>query len=254
MIPAIQTLSVDLWYGPFQALKQVTVSMAPNRITGLIGPSGCGKSTLLRCFNRMNERYGNVRTHGAILVQGHDIYHPEVSLVELRKAVGMVFQRPNPLPLSIAENILFGLRLHAPANAYSRSELDGLVEESLRHVGLWESVNGKLNSPATHLSLEQQQKLCIARLLPLKPAIILLDEPCSALDTAGTAAIEELMRGLAAEYTQIIVTHNMAQAQRVSQDCIFMLLGEVVEQGETAQLFEDPNEEQTKNYIAGRFG
>jgi phosphate transport system ATP-binding protein len=254
MIPAIQTISLDLWYGGFQALKQVTVSMAANRITGLIGPSGCGKSTLLRCFNRMNERYGNVRTQGSILVQGHDIYHPEVSLIELRKAVGMVFQRPNPLPLSIAENILFGLRLHAPPNAYSRSALDGLVEESLRHVGLWESVRDKLKSPATHLSLEQQQKLCIARLLPLKPAIILLDEPCSALDTAGTAAIEELMRNLAAEYTQIIVTHNMAQAQRVSQDCIFMLLGEVVEHGETRQLFEEPAEEQTRNYIAGRFG
>ncbi|MFN0105822.1 MAG: phosphate ABC transporter ATP-binding protein [Bryobacteraceae bacterium] len=251
---AIETRRLDLWYGAFHALKQVNICIAPGRITSLIGPSGCGKSTLLRCFNRMNERFGHVRTGGSVLVQGHDIHHPEVSLVELRKAVGMVFQRPNPLPISIAENVLFGLRLHSPRGAYPRAELDALVEGALRQVGLWDSVRDGLQGLATALSLEQRQKLCIARLLPLKPSIILMDEPCSALDAQGTRAIEDLMKSLVPEFTQVVVTHNMAQAKRVSEDCNFMLLGEVVEQGPTARLFEQPKESQTRMYIAGKFG
>jgi len=250
---AIETRGLDLWYDSFQALKRVTLGIVPGRITGLIGPSGCGKSTLLRCFNRMNERFGHVRTTGTILIHGHDIHHPEVSLVELRKAVGMVFQRPNPLPISLYENVLFGLRIHAPRKAHRRDELDALVEQSLQHVGLWTGVRDRLHSPATMLSLEQQQKLCIARLLPLKPSIILLDEPCSALDAKGTAAIEDLMRNLAPEFTQVIVTHNMAQARRVSEECAFMLMGEVIEHGRTAELFEQPRERRTQMYVAGEY-
>lgn len=252
--PAIETQHLHLWYGTFEALKNVNTRIEAGRITGLIGPSGCGKSTLLRCFNRMNERFGNVRTQGSIRIHGYDIYDPDVSLIELRRNVGMVFQRPNPLPISIYENVLFGVRLHSGRGAYSRAELDALVEQSLRQVGLWESVRDKLRSTATGLTLEQQQKLCIARLLPLKPSLILMDEPCSALDVAGTRAVEELMQSLRGEYTIVIVTHNMAQAQRVSGDCIFMLLGEVIEQGATQQLFEDPGEERTRMYIAGKYG
>ena len=202
----------------------------------------------------MNERFGNVRTSGSVMIDGHDIYHPEVSLIELRKAVGMVFQRPNPLPVSIAENILFGLRIHSPRGSLSRTALDAAVEQALREVGLWESTKDKLHSRATELTLEQQQKLCIARLLPLKPNLILMDEPCSALDVQGTLAVEDLMRRLAGQYTIVIVTHNMAQAQRISKECMYMLLGEVIEHGETQQLFENPRDERTQMYIGGRYG
>ncbi len=246
---AIEVDRLHLWYANFEALKGIDACIAAQRITSLIGPSGCGKSTLLRCFNRMNERLGNVRSAGQIRILGENIYDEQVSLVELRKRVGMVFQRPNPLPLSVAENVAFGWRLHGGAG--QRNEV---VERCLREVDLWDSVKDRLAHPALSLSLEQQQKLCIARLLPLQPDLILMDEPCSALDVAGTRAVEDLMARLRERYTIVIVTHNMAQAKRVSQDCIFMLLGKIIEAGPTAQLFAQPREPRTAAYLAGRFG
>jgi phosphate transport system ATP-binding protein len=250
----IETRALNLWYGEFQALRDVTLGIRPQLITSLIGPSGCGKSTLLRCFNRINERYGYVRTTGTIEVLGHDIYAPEVSLVELRKAVGMVFQRPNPLPISVYENVVFGLRVHAERHRLTRTALDEAVEHALREVGLWTDLKDRLHDRATHLQLDQQQKLCIARLLPLKPSVILMDEPCSALDTAGTRAVEELMVALKQRFTILIVTHNMSQARRISDECVFMLLGEVVEHTRTEQLFLTPRDARTADYVEGRYG
>jgi phosphate transport system ATP-binding protein len=250
----IETRALNLWYGDFQALRDVSLRVRPQQITSLIGPSGCGKSTLLRCFNRVNERYGYVRTTGAIDVLGQNIYAPEVSLVELRKAVGMVFQRPNPLPLSVYENVVFGLRVHTRRRQLTRATLDDAVESALGEVGLWPDLKDRLHARATSLQLEQQQKLCIARLLPLKPSVILMDEPCSALDTAGTRAVEELMFVLKQRFTILIVTHNMLQARRVSDECIFMLLGEVVEQSRTEQLFLTPQDPRTASYVEGRYG
>jgi phosphate transport system ATP-binding protein len=251
---SIQTLDLNLWYGDFQALKGVTTRIRQGLITGLIGPSGCGKTTLLRCFNRINERYGNVTTTGEITILGKNIYDPDVSLSELRRSVGMVFQRPNPLPISIYENVLFGVRVHTPRGSLSRSRLDEFVETALREVDLWEAVKDKLRQKATALTLEQQQKLCIARLLPLKPRVILMDEPCSALDAEGTEKIEDLLGALRQKYTVLIVTHNMAQARRATDECIFMLLGELIEHGETAQLFFNPKHKQTEMYVEGRYG
>lgn len=251
---SVQTRDLNLWYGKFQALKGIDASIRQNRITALIGPSGCGKTTLLRCFNRINERYGYVTTTGEIRILGQDIYAPEVSLIELRKAVGMVFQRPNPLPISVYENIVFGLRVHSGFGSLKKSFLDEEVEKALREVRLWDDLKDNLHSRATSLQLEQQQKLCIARLLPLKPEIILMDEPCSALDTEATLAVEELMLTLAEQYTIVIVTHNMAQARRVSQECAFMLLGEIVEHARTEDLFLSPRDGRTADYIEGRYG
>jgi phosphate transport system ATP-binding protein len=251
---SIATRDLNLWYGTFQALLDVSVQIRRRLITSLIGPSGCGKTTLLRCFNRVNERYGYVRTTGEIDVLGQNIYAPEVSLVELRKSVGMVFQRPNPLPLSVYENVVLGLRLHSPRNELKRSRLDEVVEKALTDVGLWRDLKDRLKTRATGLQLEQQQKLCIARLLPLMPDVILMDEPCSALDVEGTRAIEELMLTLKERYTILIVTHNMAQARRVSDECIFMLLGRVVEHDRTADLFVAPKNPKTAEYIEGRYG
>jgi len=251
---SITTRDLNLWYAKFQALKNVTVNIPHGKITALIGPSGCGKTTLLRCFNRINERFGYVTTTGAITVLGKNILDPDVSLIELRKHVGMVFQRPNPLPISIYENVVFGLRIHSERRALSKSDLDAAVEQALREVLLWDDLKDRLHHRATELQLEQQQKLCIARLLPLKPQIILMDEPCSALDTAGTLAIEELMRDLAGHYTIVIVTHNMGQARRVSDECFFMLMGEVVESGRTTELFLTPKDPRTADYIEGRYG
>jgi len=251
---SIATRDLNLWYGTFQALLDVSVQIRPRVITSLIGPSGCGKTTLLRCFNRVNERYGYVRTTGEIDILGQNIYAPEVSLVELRKAVGMVFQRPNPLPLTVYENVILGLRLHAPRSELKRSRLDDVVEKALTDVGLWRDLKDRLKTRATGLQLEQQQKLCIARLLPLMPDVILMDEPCSALDVEGTRAIEELMLMLKERYTILIVTHNMAQARRVSDECIFMLLGRVVEHDRTADLFVAPKSPKTAEYIEGRYG
>jgi phosphate transport system ATP-binding protein len=250
---AIETVRLNLWYGSFQALRDVSVEIKHGIITSLIGPSGCGKTTLLRCFNRVNERYGNVRTTGEIRVLGESIYDPAVSLVELRKAVGMVFQRPNPLPISVYENVAFGIRIHTPRAELGKSILDEAVEKALTEVGLWKDLKDRLDAKATTLLLEQQQKLCLARLLPLKPEVILMDEPASALDVGGTRAIEELMFELRGRYTIVIVTHNMAQARRASDECLFMLLGEVVEHARTENLFLSPRDPRTAEYIEGRY-
>ena len=250
----IETDKLNLWYGDFQALINVRIKVKDGLITGLIGPSGCGKTTLLRCFNRVNERYGNVATTGQIRILGKNIYDPDVSLPELRKAVGMVFQRPNPLPISVYENIVFGLRVHSERVSLKKSATDDIVEKSLREVFLWDDLKDKLGIKATTLQLEQQQKLCIARLLPLKPQVILMDEPCSALDAESTRGIEEMMLNLAGRYTILIVTHNMAQARRISDECIFMLLGEVMEHNRTADLFLTPANPKTADYIEGRYG
>ena len=250
---AIQTRDLNLWYGAFQALIDVSIDVKHGIITSLIGPSGCGKTTLLRCFNRVNERYGNVRTTGEIRVLGENIYAPDVSLVELRRSVGMVFQRPNPLPVSVYDNVVFGLRIHSPRSQLSRSLLDEAVETALTEVGLWKDLKDRLDVRATTLLLEQQQKLCLARLLPLKPDVILMDEPASALDVEGTRAIEELMFGLRGRYTIVIVTHNMAQARRASDECVFMLLGKVVEHGRTEDIFLNPRDSKTAEYVEGRY-
>ena len=251
---AIETSNLNLWYGDFQALRDITIRVRPRCVTALIGPSGCGKTTLLRSFNRINERYGNVKTTGEIHVLGKNIYDPDVSLGELRKTVGMVFQRPNPLPLSIYENVVFGLRVHTQRDAFSRGERDELVEAALHDVFLWKDVKDKLHSKAIKLTLEQQQKLCIARLLPLKPRVILMDEPCSALDAEGTQAIETLIDTLREKYTVLIVTHNMGQAGRASEECIYMLLGKVIEHGKTQDIFLHPQQKETEMYIEGRYG
>ncbi len=251
---AIETDNLNLWYGRFQALKDVTLRIKPGMITALVGPSGCGKTTLLRSFNRINERYGNVTTTGQIRVLGKNIYDPDVSLGELRKSVGMVFQRPNPLPISIYENVLFGVRLHVRRGVFSRRQRDAMVEAALRDVHLWDDVKDHLHRRATHLTLEQQQKLCIARLLPLKPRVILMDEPCSALDAEGTERIEELIDNLRHQYTIVMVTHNMGQARRASQECIFMLMGQIIEHASTLEIFLNPRKPQTESYIRGHYG
>lgn len=251
---SIVTEGLNLWYGDFQALRDVSVQIKPGLITSLIGPSGCGKTTLLRCFNRINERYGNVTTAGQVTILGKNIYDPDVSLSELRKSVGMVFQRPNPLPISIYENVLFGIRVHTPRGVYRRAQLDEMAETALREVQLWDSVKDRLRKKATVLSLEEQQKLSIARLLPLKPRVILMDEPCSALDARGTERIEDLIDELREKFTIVIVTHNMAQARRASHECIFMLLGRIVEQAPTLEVFLNPKQKETETYISGRYG
>lgn len=252
---AIQTEALNLWYGDFQALFDVDLQIKRGIITSLIGPSGCGKSTLLKSCNRINERLGYVRTTGSIRILGHDVYDASADLVQVRKQVGMVFQRPNPLPISIRDNVLFGFRLHeTQGRSVSRAEEDDVVESALREVLLWDKVKDRLNGPAISLSLEEQQKLCIARLLPVKPAVLLMDEPCSALDPAGTEAVEEMIWRLRGDYTILIVTHNMAQARRASEECVFMLLGEVIEHNDTQEMFLNPESSQTADYIEGRYG
>ena len=251
---AIETSNLNLWYGDFQALLSVCSKIKAGIITALIGPSGCGKTTLLRCFNRMNERFENVRVDGSVEILGSNIYDPEVSVVELRKRVGMVFQRPNPLPLSIYDNVAFGLRVHSLRRDLYKNNMDATVEKALQEVFLLDSVKGRLGRKGTDLQLEQQQKLCIARLLPLKPELLLMDEPCSALDAAGTEAVEELLLSLRGQYTIVIVTHNMAQARRISDECIYMLNGELIEHGQTANLFLNPADKRTEEYIEGRYG
>ena len=252
--PCITTRNLNLWYAKFQALINVSIEIKEGLITSLIGPSGCGKTTLLRCFNRVNERYGYVTTTGEIRILGKNIYDADVSLIELRKSVGMVFQRPNPLPISVYENVVFGLRIHSERKDLGQDSLDQAVETALTEVGLWNDLKDRLDAKATSLQLEQQQKLCIARLLPLKPRVILMDEPCSALDVEGTRAIEELMFGLKGRYTVLIVTHNMAQARRASDECIYMLLGEIIEHRRTEDLFLTPKHPKTAEYIEGRYG
>ena len=251
---SIRTRDLSLWYGDFQALKNVTVNIKQGIVTSLIGPSGCGKTTLLRCFNRINERYGNVTTRGDVIILYKNIYDADVSITQLRKTVGMVFQRPNPMPISIYENVLFGAKVHTHWGKMKRRERDEMVESALREVDLWEAVKDNLRRRGTSLSLEEQQKLCIARLLPLKPQVILMDEPCSALDAQGTGKIEELIAALREKYTLVIVTHNMAQARRASDECIFMLMGELIEHGKTADIFLNPQKKQTEMYIQGKYG
>ena len=253
-IPAIRTEELSLWYGTFQALFEVDLDVKQGHITSLIGPSGCGKSTLLRTVNRINERLGYVRTTGSVKVLGHDILDPSVEVAQLRKQVGMVFQRPNPLPLSVRDNVLFGPSIHNKALKLTRAQEDEIVEEALTKVLLWDKVKDRLREPAIELSLEEQQKLCIARLLPVKPSVLLMDEPASALDPKGTEAVEELIWELKGEYTILIVTHNMAQARRASEECVFMLMGRIVEHGPTDELFLNPREQQTADYIEGRYG
>jgi phosphate transport system ATP-binding protein len=251
---AIRTRGLNLWYGTFQALFDVDLDVPEGMITSLIGPSGCGKSTLLRSINRINERLGYVRIEGTIDVFGENIYDPVVELVQVRKQVGMVFQRPNPLPLSIRDNILFGHKIHSAKGRGARAAQDEIVESALRQVLLWDKVKDRLNRKAIHLSLEEQQKLCIARLLPVKPRLLLMDEPCSALDPKGTAAVEELIWELRGQYTILIVTHNMAQARRASEECVFMLMGRKVEHAPTEELFVTPKSKETADYIEGRYG
>jgi phosphate transport system ATP-binding protein len=251
---AIRTQKLNLWYGTFQALFDIDLDIRQGIITSMIGPSGCGKSTFLRSINRINERLGYVRISGAIDVMGENIYDPGVELIQVRKQIGMVFQRPNPLPISIRENVLFGHRIHNAGRKTSKSEDDDIVEDALKTVLLWDKVRDRLDKKATGLSLEEQQKLCIARLLPVKPSVLLMDEPCSALDPKGTEAVEELIWELRGRYTILIVTHNMAQARRASEECIFMLMGKVVEHTETGQMFVTPRHSETADYIEGRYG
>ena len=248
----ISTEKLNLWYGDFHALKDVNANFEPNRITAIIGPSGCGKSTMLRVFNRMNDLIENVKTSGRVLVDGVDILDLDADLVKLRKEVGMVFQRPNPFPLSIYENIVFGERVHS--ENIKRDKLDDIVEMSLKSVLLWDELKDRLKEPALRLSLEQKQRLCIARLIAVKSDVLLMDEPCSTLDPQATAKIEELMRELKNNYTIIIVTHNMQQAARVSDDTGFMLLGELIEFGRTQDIFTAPRDKRTEDYITGRYG
>jgi len=248
----INTKNLNLWYGNFQALKDINSSFAEKKITAIIGPSGCGKSTLLRVFNRMNDLIEGVRMSGEALIDGDNIAASGTDLVRLRKRVGMVFQRPNPFPLSVYENIVFGEKIHGEKN--KRGELDEIVEKSLKGVLLWDELKDRLDSPALRLSLEQKQRLCIARLIAVKPDVLLMDEPCSTLDPQATARVEELMRELKTRYTIIIVTHNMQQAARVSDDAGFMLLGELIEFGRTEDIFTAPKDRRTEDYITGRYG
>ncbi len=250
---AIRTRDLNLWYGTFQALFDVDLDIKDGIITSLIGPSGCGKSTLLRSINRIIDRLGYVRTTGSIEVLGHDVQRDDVELVQVRKQVGMVFQRPNPLPLSIRDNVIFGYRLHS-GEKISKDRRDEIVEDALQQVLLWDQVKDRLGSPATALSLEEQQKLCIARLLPVKPALLLMDEPCSALDPEATSAVEELIWELRGRFTIVIVTHNMAQARRASDECVFMLMGKVIEHSPTERMFVTPTAQETSDYIEGRYG
>jgi len=254
--PAIDARNVSLWYGTFQALFEVDLQVRRGTITALIGPSGCGKSTLLRCVNRINERLGSyVRTTGSIRVLGTDILGEAVELAQLRKQVGMVFQRPNPLPLTVRENVLFAHKIHRAGERFTRAQEDEIVEAALRQVLLWDEVKDYLDRrKGTELSLEEQQKLCIARLLTVKPTVILMDEPTSALDPQATEALEALIWGLRGDYTILIVTHNMAQARRASENTAFMLLGRMMEHGPTPELFLRPRQRETADYIEGRYG
>jgi phosphate transport system ATP-binding protein len=251
MTTVLETKNLSLWYGPKQALTDVTVTIPRNKITALIGPSGCGKSTLIRCFNRMNDLIDSCHIEGTILFNGRDIYDKEVDAYVIREKVGMVFQKPNPFPKSIFENVAYGPRIHGVKD---RGALRYIVEKSLKNAALWEEVKDRLHDPALSLSGGQQQRLCIGRCLAVEPEVILMDEPCSALDPIATAKIEDLIEKLAQKYTVIIVTHNMQQAARVSEYTGFMYLGKLIEFDETSRIFEHPNERLTENYITGRFG
>jgi phosphate transport system ATP-binding protein len=249
--PIISTTDLNLWYHEKHALQSVSITIPKNKVTALIGPSGCGKSTLLRCFNRLNDLIDHVKITGTITFDETDIQAPETDVVILRKKIGMVFQKPNPFPKSIWENVAYGPKVHGVKD---KAGLDRIVEESLRHAALWDEVKDRLNDSALGLSGGQQQRLCIARTLAVGPEVILMDEPCSALDPIATAKIENLIERLKQKYTVIIVTHNMQQAARVSDYTGFMYLGKLIECNKTVQIFEHPAEELTENYITGRFG
>ncbi len=247
----IRSQQVNLYYGDFHALKGITMEVMPNTVTALIGPSGCGKSTYLRLFNRMNDLIDNVKITGTVMIDGEDIYAKKMDIDELRKKAGMVFQKPNPFPKSIFENVAYGLRVNGINNKAIISER---VERSLIQAALWEEVKDKLKKSAFELSGGQQQRLCIARALAIEPSILLMDEPASALDPISTAKIEELIYNLKMKYTIIIVTHNMQQAGRVSDKTAFFYLGELLEFNDTKEIFTNPKQERTQNYITGRFG
>ena len=251
--PKIEMKDLDLYYGKFHALKNVNGAILPHQITAFIGPSGCGKSTLLRTFNRMNDLIRGVRITGQVLLDGKGVYEPHANLISLRKRVGMVFQRPNPFPISIYENVAYGPRIHGMYMGQSRKMAE-VVESGLKATGLWEDLKDRLQAPALSLSPEQQQRLCISRLLAVQPEVLLMDEPCSALDPVATARVEELLVKLKAHYTIVIVTHNMQQAAWVSDRTAFFLLGELVEFGLTSQIFTAPQNAKTEQYITGRFG
>jgi len=249
--PKISAQDVNFFYGNFQALKGINLDVAPNRVTALIGPSGCGKSTFLRCLNRMNDLVDGSRLQGKITLDGVNMYGPDVDPVELRKHVGMVFQKPNPFPMSIFDNIAYGPRIHGIKR---KTQLDEIVEKSLRRAALWDEVKDKLKQSGLSLSGGQQQRLCIARTMAVDPKIILMDEPCSALDPIATSRIEDLIFELKNDYTIVIVTHNMQQAQRSSDFTAFFMMGQLVEFNTTQNIFLYPQEKRTEDYISGRFG
>ncbi len=247
----IESRDLNLWYGDAQALKSVSMNVPENKVTAVIGPSGCGKSTFIRCINRMNDLIKDCRITGELLFGGRNIYDRDADVVAIRKSIGMVFQKPNPFPMSIYDNIAYGPRVHG---IRGKHELDEVVETSLVAAALWDEVGDKLDISALDLSGGQQQRLCIARTLAVKPDVILFDEPCSALDPISTAKIEDLIGELKRDYTIVIVTHNMQQAARVSDYTAFFLLGEMIELGKTKQIFENPEKKSTEDYITGRFG
>jgi phosphate transport system ATP-binding protein len=250
--PKISASGVDAFYGDAHAIRGVDVEIANNQVTAFIGPSGCGKSTFLRCLNRMNDTIDIARVSGQILLDGEDIYAARVDPVQLRAKVGMVFQKPNPFPKSIYDNVAYGPRIHGLAR--DRADLDGIVEKSLRRAALWEEVKDRLTAPGTSLSGGQQQRLCIARAVATGPEVLLMDEPCSALDPIATAQVEQLIDELSHRFSVVIVTHSMAQASRVSQKTAFFHLGEMVEFGDTDQIFTNPSDPRTESYITGRIG
>jgi phosphate transport system ATP-binding protein len=247
----LESKGLNIWFGSNQAIKDVYLKIAKNKITAIIGPSGCGKSTYLRSLNRMNDVIPICSIEGEVLYRGKNIYSPDVDVVDLRKKVGMVFQKPNPFPKSVYENIAYGPKVHGIKD---KSELNTIVEETLKAAALWEEVEDRLQSSAMGLSGGQQQRLCIARAMAVKPEIILMDEPCSALDPISTAKIEDLMFELKQDYTVVIVTHNMMQAARVSDHTAYFLLGELIEYDKTINVFENPKDKRTEDYITGRFG
>lgn len=247
----MEVKDVSMWYEDFQALYDINMAIPDRSITALIGPSGCGKSSFIRCLNRMNDTIEGARVEGDVLLDGESIYTEDTDVVDLRKRVGQVFQQPNPFPMSVYNNVAYGPRLHGIRD---KAQLDELVEESLRGAALWDEVKDKLELNATELSGGQQQRLCLARTLAVSPEVVLMDEPCSALDPTATFKIEELMRDLMEDYTIVIVTHNMYQASRVSQHTGFFLMGELIEFGPTERIFETPRDERTDDYVRGRFG
>ena len=250
-VPLIEADKLSLYYGQSKALKEISLTIPEKLVTAFIGPSGCGKSTFLRCFNRMNDLIDGVRIEGQVKIGGHDIYAKDVDVIELRKRVGMVFQKSNPFPKSIYDNIAYGLKLHG---IKGKTEMDAVVEQSLRGAALWDEVKDRLASSAMGLSGGQQQRLCIARAIAIKPEIILMDEPASALDPIATARIEELILELKQQFTIVIVTHNMQQAARISDFTAFFYLGSLVEFDTTNKIFTAPRQQQTEDYVTGRFG